>query len=316
MRFPFVVAFITSVAVAGTFWYQSTAHICPVPLTYRLGQLDSHFPISREEAIQRLQEAERAWEEKTGRELFKYSEEGTLVVDFVYDDRQAEADSEGAKRQVLDQTFAETESLKQRLEELQKDYDEKAKTYEVSVASYEADLAQHNERVGSYNDQGGAPTVVFEELERERKVLDARSRELNADADNLNKLAETINTLGQKSNALVEAYNKEVEAYNSQYGFAKEFTQGDYQNGKIHIYTFSSKEELVSVLVHEFGHALGLDHVDDSSAVMYYLLKEDGSVPVLTSSDITAFTEVCGEGDERLTEVRRLIREFIQIINK
>ena len=311
MRFPFLVALISSLAVAGTFWYQSTAYICPVPLTYRLGQVDSHFTITREEAIARLTEAEKAWEEKTGRELFTYDENGVLVVDFIFDDRQAEADSEGAQRQELDRLFAETETLQKTIEESQKEYEEKTKTYEENVAAYERDLARHNERVNRYNDQGGAPADVFADIERERRSLDARSVELNADADTLNKLGQGINALGQKSNELVEAYNREVEAYNKEYGFAKEFTQGDYQDGKINIYKFSSDQELVSVLIHEFGHALGIDHVDDENAVMYYLLKEDGSVPVLNETDLKAFTTVCGTGEEREAQIRRLIREFI-----
>ncbi len=312
MRFPFFVAFVTSIAVAGTFWYQSSAHICPVPLTYRLGQLDSHFTITREEAIARLAEAERAWEDKTGRELFQYSDEGSLTVDFVFDDRQAEANKEGVSRQSLDEKFAETETLKKTIEDLQKEYEEKTKAYEANVASYETALARHNERVTRYNDRGGAPPNIHADIERERQVLDARSAELNNDADTLNKLGQSINALGEKSNQLVDAYNKEVEAYNQEFGFSKEFTQGDYQDGKIHIYTFSSNEELTSVLVHEFGHALGIDHVEDESSVMYYLLKEDGSTPVLNETDLQAFTAVCGTGDESLAKVRRLIREFIQ----
>lgn len=311
MRFPFVVALVTSLAVAGTFWYQSSAYICPVPLTYRLGQLDSHFTISREDAIARLADAERAWEEKTGRELFQYDEQGTLVVDFVFDDRQAEANAENSERKVLDEKFSETETLKETIENLEKEYEEKTKTYEANVAAYEVDLSRHNDRVKRYNDNGGAPPNIHADIERERQALDTRLQELNADADTLNKLGQSINALGQKSNELVEAYNKEVETYNREHGFSKEFTQGDYQDSKINIYTFTSDEELISVLTHEFGHALGIEHVDDDSSIMYYLLKEDGSTPVLNNTDLEAFTATCGTGDERLPKLRRLIREFI-----
>jgi hypothetical protein len=289
MRFPYIVAFLTSLAVAGTFWYQSTAHVCPIPLTYRLGQLDSHFTISREEAVAQLADAEKTWEEKTDRELFQYSEEGSLVVDFVFDDRQAVANQEGISRQTLDTKFAETETLKKTIEDLQKEYEEKTKEYEANVDSYESALARHNGRVTRYNDQGGAPPNIHADIERERKSLDARLAELNADSDTLNKLGQNINALGQKSNELIDLYNKEVESYNQEFGFAKEFTQGDYQDGRINIYKFSSDEELVSVLVHEFGHALGIEHVDDDSSVMYYLLKESGSTTVLNDADVDAF---------------------------
>lgn len=282
-----------------------------MPLTYRLGQLDSHFSITRDEAVARLAEAEKVWEDRVGRDLFVYDEAGTLVVDFVFDDRQAEADKEGASRKVLDEQFLETEKIKKTIEDLQKEYGEKSKTYEAEFQAYEKALMRHNDRVTRQNDQGGAAPEVYAALEKERQVLDQRLVELNTDAAALNAYADDINALGQKSNELVERYNQAVEVYNAEYGFSKEFTQGDYQDGTIHIYTFSSPEELVAVLMHEFGHALGMDHVDDESSVMYYLLTASGSVPTLSSADMAAFRAVCGTGNERVAKVRRLIREFI-----
>ncbi|MEK7461991.1 MAG: M57 family metalloprotease [Patescibacteria group bacterium] len=311
MRFPYLVALVTSIAVAGTFWYQSTAYICPAPLTYKLGQLDSHFTISRAEAIAKIAEAERAWEEKTGRELFQYEENGKLVIDFVFDDRQAESNLEGAERNQLDAQFAETETLKKTIEDLQENYKETSETYENNVEAYETALARHNEQVTRYNDQGGAPSDIHADLERERQTLDDRLNKLNADADALNKLAQNINTLGQKSNELIDAYNNQVGAYNEEYGFAKEFTQGDYQDKRINIYKFSTNEELISVLTHELGHALGIEHVADSSAVMYYLLKEGSSSVALNDADIEAFTAVCGTGGEWEFKLRQFIRNIL-----
>ena len=312
MRFPYLAALVTSLAVAGTFWYKSTEYVCPVPMTYRLGPVDDLFSISREDALTRNNEDENAREKKTGRELFRYDDNGTLAINFVFDDRQVEANLGGTERNKLDAQFAETETLKKNIQELQKDYEEKLKTYEASVSSYEIDLTRYNERVSQYNDQGGAASEVYADLERERHLLNARLNEINFDSEALNKQAQNINTLGQKSNDLINAYNKQVESYNKSYGFSKEFTQGDYQDSRINIYKFSSDEELVSVLTHEFGHALGIEHVADSSAVMYYLLKEGGQKPILNDADIESFQAVCGTGQERLDYIRRLIREFIQ----
>ena len=41
MRFPYLVALILTVAGAGTFWYKSTAAVCPVPLSYKVGEIDA-----------------------------------------------------------------------------------------------------------------------------------------------------------------------------------------------------------------------------------------------------------------------------------
>jgi hypothetical protein len=42
------------------------------------------------------------------------------------------------------------------------------------------------------------------------------------------------------------------------------------------------------------GHALGMDHVDEESAVMYYLLNPDDPKPfALAAADVAALRTVC-----------------------
>jgi predicted Zn-dependent protease len=75
------------------------------------------------------------------------------------------------------------------------------------------------------------------------------------------------------------------------------------------MYSFANKDELVAVLAHEFGHALGLDHVEGRSSIMYYLLETTSSFPTLTENDTAAFQELCGDG----TEFSNRFRQFIRI---
>lgn len=313
MRSSYLFALGLSLVVAGTYWYQSTAYICPTPLEYRLGNLDEQFGISSTTAREYIARAESYWEEATGRNLFIYNEDAEFTIDFVFDQRQEDANEQEISRANLDAKWVESEEVKSTIETLQAGYDELAREHKSDIENYEQRLTAYNERVTQYNDQGGAPADVFAELEQERETLNRLSSQLNETASELNQIAAEINQLGERGNQLVDRYNQEVKNYNERFGHAGEFTQGDYQGDTINIYKFSSENEVVTVLAHEFGHALGLDHVEDETALMYYLLEDPNSLPELSTADLQLFNEVCGQEDTLAHEVRRIIRNLLAI---
>ena len=314
MRFRFLSALFIAAAAGTTYWYVTTKNICPAPLQYRLGELDSSFSISADEAKQHLLTAELIWEQAADRELFVYDESADFTVNFVFDDRQALADSESVQSASLDQKRLENETIISTIETLQTDYDALLQAYNSSVTAYESRLAAYNQTVRQYNDQGGAPQSVYADLQAEQRALDAEANGLQIRSDELNSLVTQLNRLQAESNQRVESYNREVQRFNRQFGYEREFTQGDYQGDSINIYKFSSDAELISVLTHEFGHALGIEHVEDDSSVMYYLLLDESETPTLSDADKAALQEVCGDGTGFTYELRRFIRNTIEAI--
>ncbi len=314
MRISILISLIIAVLVGGVAWYRLTANVCPVPIAYRIDTIDEHFGITKEQAKQYLEKSEKVWEEAADRELFYYDEQADLVVNFVFDERQALAESEVNRRSYLDAKKAEHEKVFETIEELQDEHDSLSEAYERKVDDYERRLDAYNEKVSGYNDRGGAPSEIYAELEREKDALNSEAAGLSSAAADLNNVATEINKLGEQGNRLVEEYNREVNRYNKQFGFTREFTQGDYQGDEINVYKFSDENELLSVLAHELGHALGIGHVEGDSSVMYYLLEDTSTTPVLSREDMAELVTLCGEGDELPHQIRRTIRTTLEKI--
>jgi hypothetical protein len=311
MRIGLALTLTFSLLLAGVVWYQKTAAICPAPLSYRIGAIDPKFGIDEAGVKKTLRDVEAVWESQTGRELFYYSEKGALEVSFVYDERQANSTAVIEEKKSLDEQQADIDALKEKLAILQKDYDEAAAAYTTARQEYESELQAYNQEVQRYNDSNGAPPAVFATLEATRIRLDREMTRLNATGENLSAQAATINELGEKANQLVLRYNEEATRFNFEHDHPEEFTQGDYQDGQIRIYEFSDQAELITVLVHEFGHALGIAHVEGEDSIMYYLLENPRVSPVLSKEDTTAFLAVCGTGDEFPHVVRRMVRSLL-----
>ena len=116
-------------------------------------------------------------------------------------------------------------------------------------------------------------------------------------AEQLNELAQDINALVSIINQVASALNLDAARYNNINGERGEvFQQGLYisdgSGQKIDIYQFDSYGQLVRVLTHEMGHALGLDHSEDTTSLMYKL--NESLTEKLSEGDIFAIQEKCG----------------------
>lgn len=314
MRPLFGILLLTAALFGVSIWYQQTATICPVPISYRLGDFDERFLITKEEAGEVLAAAERVWEEALGRDLFEYDDESTFAINFIFDERQQLARTEEEWRTNLDKQELESAGVIERVkaegvvyQSLQADYEEKRVAYEERLSIY-------NEEVERYNEEGGAPEEEFEKLEEEEDELSDILRDLLDLEKELNAKAESINKLGEEGNALIETYNAEVLKYNEVYGNRDLYTQGDFQRDQINVYKFSDTTELTKVIAHEFGHALGIGHVEGAESIMYYLMAEQPDTIIPTVEDRTALVELCGDGTGFSHLARKIIRSALSFL--
>lgn len=290
-----MVLVVTILFGGGYFFYIAQA-VCPVPISYSVGYIDERFTITQDEARVAISEAESAWEDATGMNLFSYTEEGgKLTINFVYDERQEFVEAENELKDRLDATENISEAIGETYATLVAQYDELKRDHEEKIEEYEQKLSVYNAEVERYNNEGGAPPEVYQKLQTQKDALASQQRELNAISAKLNTLVGEINNVGERGNNLITSYNEEVNVYNETFGESHEFTQGDYRSDVIKIYTFEDDTELKLVLAHEFGHALSLDHAENEESVMYYLIGEQSRDLTITQEDLVEFNRVCGD---------------------
>jgi hypothetical protein len=279
---------------------------CSRPIVYFIDNLDPKFGQTKTELENNLRQATLMWNNAIGKELFKYSPEEPenmsdlskwkLSVNLIYDERQETTD----ELKIIDSKISNSkdnyENLKARFDALKITYDNQKNTVQSLINTYELDKANYQKDINYWNSVGGAPKDQYEQLEKRRLLLNNQVKNINDINTKLNTTTADLNSLVVSLNSLNKDINQKIGTFNTvSTSNGLEFQEGEYvsdQNGKrINIYQYSNETKLIRVLAHEFGHALGLDHVEDKKAIMnaYNL---DHSTD-LSTEDLVALNKIC-----------------------
>jgi len=243
---------------------------CRLPVRFKVGDYDQKFSISQSEMKEVAIESAQRWNTAFGRTVIEFDPNANLTVNLTYDERQAKRDELNSELSGLNLANTDIETVKARLNAL--------------VAQYQTDVKKYNDDVDYWNSQGGAPPSVYESLRRRKIDLDQRLVEKN-------KAIELLNNQ-------IEKYNQDVKTTREKItqNTGKAEVEGLYQPSqkRIDIFTFGNKKELLVIMMHEMGHAIGADHTENPNSIMYYLIeKQNFDNPVPAKEDLDSSAKIC-----------------------
>lgn len=269
---------------------------CQKPITYSITNIDPRFGLTEAELLNDVKQAEKIWESPIDKQLFEYSPTGDLKINLVYDYRQKATDAMKKIGIVINDDRSTFDILKIKYNSLVVSYNKEKARLETLITAYNIDKSAYEKDVGYYS-HSKASRVEYSMLEQKRVDLNNQVTIINRAQDSLNGLVDTINSAEIVLNKLIVTLNLQVNTYNTVNSSTGEtFNEGEYirdTNGiVINIFEFDDMNQLVRVLAHELGHALRLEHLDNSKAIMYYL--NEGINKKLTVDDLVALKKVCG----------------------
>lgn len=288
---------MVAAGIAYSHYYPTYIKPCSKPLGYYVADFDPRFKISEQEFLAAVAEAEAIWEESSGQDLFVHDEEsGALKINLVYDYRQETSDHLQSLGYKIEKTQSSYDNLKAYHDRIYADYVAKKSTLETMVSQFETRKAEYERQVNYWNQQGGAPKKEADKLNSEREALSRLASQIkqlqntvNSLVGEINNLVPVLNNLAYELHLNVNNYNKVGEERGSQ--FEEGVYRKDSSEESITVYEFTSREELVRLMAHELGHALGLEHVENEASIMYRLNKNQGHE--LTEADLSELNRIC-----------------------
>lgn len=303
---------ITAFLAAGVYIYKpiskgvdalTVSMPCNEPFRYSVSSMDSRFSISKEEVEEAALAAAALWNQANGRQLLIANndpeEKSNIVIQLVYDERQERTDRELRFREQIRSEQIRLDREQSNHDRKRDLFDEKSEDYLELAEKTSRDLKELNEWVKERNNDGGFTENELELFERRKTDTERGQQAVRQQRQDLDTMARSINYEMDELNDAYADHNELIDQYNEEFAGDLHFTKATFQKaaggGVITVNQFMNKKELVLILAHEMGHALGINHLGTPQSVMYSRMGAQRLNPVLqlSGADASAARQIC-----------------------
>ena len=278
---------------------------CETTIAWRVADVDPRFGVSQREVQAAAEEAAELWRIEARRLFVRDSLLG-MPIRLVYDERQSRTDDRVRALQLHRQSEVDLATEERDLRVAWERQTEAQQRSLVEWAAHDSAIGVHNGAVRRWNAAGDAPPDTVEALAARGERLRAHgvtlleaARRLQAENEELRSreraLAEGRAAIDRGAARLASAFPLlEVESGTYLEAHGLDAAGAPVRLREIRVFRFESRNELVRILAHELGHALGLAHVDEPGALMSPRRDGSGEDPLsLHAADHSALAALC-----------------------
>lgn len=291
---------LTNILIAGAILIPqvSSAQTCNQVISWSVGNIDRAFNLPHSELRRAAQQATSLWQAHIKNGRFEYNPQSDFKIELLNDGTHRVLQQVIRTQNWSNATKAQINQEKAAINKLKSQYQRQLSEYETRVSEF-------NRFIDRMNTAPRGPAMDLQAYESAQKKAEDKRVALT---ELLKKVKGTSALINQKVNSLnnmVHGHNQEIgnsptlrESRAGRYIYERRSSvlgQDDVFQ-KIEVYRFANYDHLVWILAHEFGHALGLGHINQPGSIMSRVNRTDEiskKTARLTRADLRLLSRSC-----------------------